>query len=188
MDGQITVVPICLSCLAGAILILHVLASKPLSAEGILKPPIWCVPWVALEVTEFCVVNPPHSDTLDWVWMQGKTFTASVSAVGLPWQMSLIQHGRWTEPAQLRTRHWEFVYPTLYHMLQTVPYGNRWAGTSLFHKGACVSAMGRQPHVCIVTYLLSRGTVAVRSHCSRAWLHVQAVVFIHSSFAPSLAC
>lgn len=64
VDGQITVVPICLSCLAGAMPILRVLASETLSAEGILKPPVWFVPWVALGVTEFCVVDPPHSDSL----------------------------------------------------------------------------------------------------------------------------
>lgn len=40
VDGQITVVPICLSCLAGAMPILRVLASETLSANGILKPPV----------------------------------------------------------------------------------------------------------------------------------------------------
>lgn len=38
VDGQITVVPICHSCLAGAMPMLRVLASESLSAEGILKP------------------------------------------------------------------------------------------------------------------------------------------------------
>lgn len=38
--GQITVVPICLSYLAGAISPLRVLASEYLSVEGILEPPI----------------------------------------------------------------------------------------------------------------------------------------------------
>lgn len=40
VDGQITVVPICRSCLAGAMSTLRVLASESLSAEEILKPPI----------------------------------------------------------------------------------------------------------------------------------------------------
>ena len=40
VDGQITVVPICLSCLAGAMSTLRVLASESLSGEGILKLPI----------------------------------------------------------------------------------------------------------------------------------------------------
>lgn len=39
MDGQITVVPICRSCLAGAMPMLRVLASESSSAEGLLKPP-----------------------------------------------------------------------------------------------------------------------------------------------------
>ena len=39
MDGQIKAVPICLSCLAGAMTTLRVLASESLSVEGILKPP-----------------------------------------------------------------------------------------------------------------------------------------------------
>lgn len=34
VDGQITVVPICLSCLAGAMPMLHVLASESLSQKG----------------------------------------------------------------------------------------------------------------------------------------------------------
>lgn len=38
--GQITVVPICLRYLAGAISPLRVLASESLSVEGILEPPI----------------------------------------------------------------------------------------------------------------------------------------------------